>query len=156
MSPLEEISEWFDEQDAEVQGDIAFLVSMLLFDDLSFEDHEKPRPKLSAWLDAKGLPRYLDVGRAIRFRACFEFAYAKRFEPAGWAHTEEMFRAIVTTGANDPDSMEAKFSGSAFPMLRALPERIEVWRAVGISWRRLWSERLTSERLEAWTVSASE
>ena len=41
MTPLDAISKWLNEQDAEVRSDIGTLVSMLLFDNTSFEVLQK-------------------------------------------------------------------------------------------------------------------
>jgi hypothetical protein len=150
MTPLDAISKWLNEQDAEVRSDTGMLVSMLLFDNTSFEVLQNGAANLLAWLGTKGLPSYTVVGRAVRFRACFEFVYTKRFTPEGWTNTEKMFRSIISTGASDSTSDEAKLSPSAFPMLRALPERIEVWREVGIAWKQLLDDHISDEALESW------
>jgi hypothetical protein len=150
MTPLEALSKWFKEQDVEVQKDASLLVSMYLFDEMSLPDWKSPVPKVLAWLDVSDLPRYAIVGRVIRFRACFEHTCARRFKPEGWATTDRVFRSVIAKGASDSGSDEAKIAAQAFPMLRALPERIEKWGKVGLSWEKLLDEHLSDEALEQW------
>ncbi len=156
MTPLEALSKWFKEQDEDVQKNAAFLVSVCLFDGVSLLDLENPVVKLLDWLDADAsdLPRAAVVGRVIRFRACFEHTCAARFKPEGWATADRIFRSVITKGASDPNSDDAKFAPKAFPMLRALPEHIEKWGKVGLSWQKLVDEHLSKETLDHWQFLA--
>jgi hypothetical protein len=91
------------------------------------------------------------IGRVLRFHSCFEYAFASRFTPAGWIDTERFFRGIVEKAARNPDSEEAKMP-SAFRMLRALPECMETWRSIGISWDELY-EHISDEALNRYSIS---
>jgi hypothetical protein len=53
MTPLDAISKWLNEQDAEVRSDTGMLVSMLLFDNTSFEVLQNGAANLLAWLAAR-------------------------------------------------------------------------------------------------------
>jgi hypothetical protein len=150
MSPLEEISNWLNEQDEDLRGEIASLLAFLLFDNVSFKpfDLEHCESVLQAWLTESNSPSFTVVGRAVRFRACFEFAFAKRFTSERWEQPERLLRSVVSSAASDPASDAAKIASSAFPMLRALPDR--QWRILGISWASLFERRLSDETLENW------
>jgi hypothetical protein len=152
VSPLQAIADWLQAQPMDIQEDVGAMVLMLLEDESSFERHSNPVPFLLEWLNKDSIG-IREIGKALTFKALFEHVFVKRFTEAGWVRPEKMFRSVITEGATDHDSDAAKIAPSAFRMLRALPERKELWKAAGITWTALVSEHLTEEALDAWNLS---
>ncbi len=97
MNPLEAIAHWLDDQDENAQHQIANSVAPYLLDDLShaprahlFDDVSQAicLRVLQEWLSEDDLTTYQIMGRAVRFRACFEFASSPLL-PSGAAQPQE-------------------------------------------------------------------
>jgi len=155
MSPLDEIVGWLEKQDSEIQSEIAGCAAYLLFenDDVLALGGLEQLHAVRHWLSEPDLPPYRAVGRAVRFRACFEYFAESRFTDAGWKRSEELFRETIAEATRDPNSDAARFALSAQRMLNDLPARKEKWRQVGHSWRELVQAHLTDEMLSDWSAS---
>jgi hypothetical protein len=99
MNPLEAIAHWLDDQDENAQHQIANSVAPYLLDDLShaprahlFDDVSQAicLPVLQEWLSEDDLTTYQIMGRAVRFRACFEFAFRERLAGDASPHGREV------------------------------------------------------------------
>lgn len=156
MSPLEAIVSWLEKQDSEMQEEIASLTAFLLFesDDVLLLGGPEQLETLRQWLSEPKLSPYRAVGRAVRFRACFEYFGDSRFVESGWKQSENMFRGAIAEAARDPNSEAARFAVNAQQMLNNLPARKETWRQVGLSWGELVQTHLTNETLSDWSASA--
>ncbi|WP_156918465.1 hypothetical protein [Bradyrhizobium sp. Cp5.3] len=107
MTPLQTISEWFEKQHAEIQGEItAGMAALLDFSDSDFIalDSEEQREFLRHWLSEVELPAHAVVGRALTFRACFEYLAESRFIEAWWKHSEELLREALDETKRNPSS----------------------------------------------------
>lgn len=155
MSPLEAIVSWLTKQDSEIQHEVAGCTAYLLFEDddvLALGGPEQLQT-LKEWLNEPNLPSYRAVGRAVRFRACFEYFAESRFTESGWKLSEDLFRETIAEATRDPNSEAARFALNAQRMLNNLPARKEKWRQVGHSWRELVQTHLTNETLSDWSAS---
>jgi hypothetical protein len=150
VSPLRAIAVWLMQQDKEIQTDTAALVLMLTQDGLSWAEKSDPVPVLLDWLSDECTGTYRTIGKAVIFKAAFEHACAKRFTGEGWIEPEAMFRSVISEAASNQDSDAAQIAPSAFRMLRAIPERRELWKAAGKSWAALVQQYLTYEALNEW------
>ncbi|MCS3895606.1 hypothetical protein M2171_004739 [Bradyrhizobium japonicum USDA 38] len=154
MSPLEAIIGWVDKQDTEIQGEIAGCAGYFLFenDDVLALGGPEQVDALMQWLSEPDVPSYRAVGRAVRFRACFEYFAGSRFTESGWKHVEDSFRKIIAEATNDPNSKAARFAHNTQRMLNDLPVRKEKWRHVGNSWRELVQGHLSDDALHDWSL----
>ena len=154
MSPLDALRGWYEEQTEAFQEEIAFLLSTSMFDNEN-DSFSSCVADLKAWLGAKNLDPYNLTGRVARFRACFELAFAHRFHESGWDRPKSFFKYILTEGSSNVDSDQFHLSPTAFKMLRGLPERVEEWKQVGISWTALREKHLTDAVLSNWAAVTS-
>ncbi|MDI4236790.1 hypothetical protein OZ411_28665 [Bradyrhizobium sp. Arg237L] len=155
MSPLEAIVGWLEKQDSEIQSEVAGCAAYLLFETdgvLALGGPEQLQA-VKQWLSEPHLPSYRAVGRAVRFRACFEYFAEGRFTDSGWKLSEELFRETIAEATRDPNSEAARFALNAQRMLNNLPARKEKWRQVGHSWRELVEAHLTNEALSDWNAA---
>ncbi|WP_027556317.1 hypothetical protein [Bradyrhizobium sp. Cp5.3] len=156
MTPLQTISDWFEKQHAQVQGEITAGMALLLdFDDADFLplDSEEQREFFRQWLSEVGLPAYAVVGRALTFRACFEYFAESRFSEASWKQSEELFREALEETKGNPHSDAARFAPTAQRLLDEMPARRSRWIEGRQSWRGLADGSLTPDALRKWVTS---
>jgi len=81
----------------------------------------EPVPTLLNWLSDENGAIFRIIGKAVIFKAVFEYAFAQRFSGEGWVEPETMFRSIVSESAADPESEAAKIAPSAFECFAPYP-----------------------------------
>ncbi|WP_284274312.1 hypothetical protein [Bradyrhizobium iriomotense] len=156
MTPLQTISDWFEKQHAQIQGEITAGIALLLdFDDADFLalDNEEQGEFIRQWLSEVGLPTYAVVGRALTFRACFEYFAEFRFTEVWWKQSEELFREALEETKGNPHSDAARFAPTAQRLLDDMPARKSRWIEVRQSWRELADGSLTPSALRKWVTS---
>ncbi|UVO30383.1 hypothetical protein [Bradyrhizobium arachidis] len=157
MTPLQIINDWFETQDAEVQAEIAGMAAFLIFDgaDVLDRSNRERVEFVRQWLSESGLQTNTIVGRALTFRACFEYFKDSRFTESGWKRSEKLFCEDFGDAARDPNS-DAAPASNAQKVLDDLAARKSKWIEVGKSWRELADACLTSSALRDWTTLAGE
>ncbi|WFU40151.1 hypothetical protein QA640_39065 [Bradyrhizobium sp. CB82] len=156
MTPLQTISDWFEKQHAEIQGEISAGMALLLnFNDTDFLalDNEQQGEFLQQWLSEVELPTHAIVGRALTFRACFEFFAECRFTELWWKQSEKLFREALEETTDNPHSDVARFSPTAQRLLDDMPARKSRWIEGRQSWRELADGSLTPSALRKWITS---
>ncbi|KRR10525.1 hypothetical protein CQ12_40675 [Bradyrhizobium jicamae] len=159
MTPLTIISDWFEEQDTEVQVEIAGMAALLMFDGAALLDlgSQEQVEFFRHWLSEAGLQTHMVVGRVLTFRACFEYFAENKFTDFGWRLSEKALRKAIEESeraANFSDSM--RLASNARRVLDVLPARKSKWIEVGKSWRELADACLTSSALRNWASSQTE
>ena len=125
MTPLDAISKWLNEQDAEVRSDIGTLVSMLLFDNTSFEVLQNGAAEFVSLARNQRLAVLYRCRSSGRFRALFRICIRETLYTGGMdEHAKNVSFDYIHGERAIPRPMKQSFPPSAFPKLRALPERI--------------------------------
>ncbi len=159
MTPLQTICEWIEKQHAEIQGEItAGMAALLDFSDSDFIalDSEEQRDCLRQWLSEAELPAHAVVGRALTFRACFEYLAETRFSEAWWKHSEELFREALDETKRNPSSDAADWDPIARTTLDDMSARKSRWIEGRQSWRELADGSLTPSALREWVTSVAQ
>lgn len=140
MKAVEQIRDWFLQQETEIQKEIAALIFGYLDYDIMKEamSADDPSEFLVNWLvDDNDFP-YRAVGKAVSFVHVFEHVFGKRFSAASWEDNKEFFEKVLKDA---PDEGIAK---TAKKMLSDIPRRQALWGGVGASWS-VFREELTYE-----------
>ncbi|MGY3695874.1 hypothetical protein HAP41_0000007265 [Bradyrhizobium barranii subsp. apii] len=155
VTPLHAVRNWFEGQNEEVRCEIAGMAALLVLEgggllecsSKGWCDH------LRRWLSEAGLPAHTIIGRALRFRTCFEYFAESRFTESGWRRSEAATLKILEDAKRDPNSEAVRFVPIARKLLDTLPARKIRWMEVRKSWRELANASLTARALRVWSAS---
>ncbi|MCD9825459.1 hypothetical protein [Bradyrhizobium japonicum] len=158
MTPLQIISDWFEKQDAEMQGEIAAMAALLVFEGAELLDFDTQGrvEYFQRWLNEVGLPAHTVVGRALTFRTCFEYFAESMFTESAWKRSEKASRKVLEEAKRDPNSKAARLAPTARRLLDTLPARKSKWIRIGKSWRELADAHLKPGALTVWRISQYE
>lgn len=149
LDPIGAFLGWYEQQDKEVQTDLAAFVLMASgTEKMPLTDAPET---LKEWVlsGERGLPR---LGRLSILRTVMEVCFAKpRSRPEYWARGAALSTVL---GAKVRSEGHGDFADTLSSMVGSIPERQALWASACSSWRGLADSALSDASLELWLDSA--
>ena len=150
-NPVMTLIEWLKEEEVDIQGDVAFLMSGFhpSFDFTSLpSESEELLAKFYSKIESFSGTGIENAGFLITFRAAFDYLFVKgRGTKEGWDKAKERLEFILNSNAEDKP---ATVNATAKKALEELPGKMEKWFKICKQWQELKNTSLSDEAIEAW------